>query len=74
MLVTFPDQLMPFKPGFNTGKSPDIWSFIRVVPRYASFREQSSTIPVVISVSSTMVVPTMSVISPEPVNVMSGSE
>jgi hypothetical protein len=73
-LVTFPDQLMPFRPGFSTGKSPDMWSFIKAVPRYASFREQSSTMPVVISVSSTIVVPIMSVISPEPVSVMSGSE
>ena len=56
-LVTFPDQLMPFRPGFSTGKSPDMWSFIKAVPRYASFREQSSTMPVVISVSSTIVVP-----------------
>ena len=65
---------MPFRPGFSTGKSPDIWSFIRAVPRYASFKAQSSTIPDVIPVSSTIVVPTIRVISPEPVRVMSGSE
>jgi len=26
MLVTFPDQLTAFRPGFSTGKSPDIGS------------------------------------------------
>ena len=30
--VTVPVQLMAFAPGFSTGNSPFMWSFIRVVP------------------------------------------
>ena len=31
-LVTVPVQLMAFAPGCSTGKSPLMWSFIRVKP------------------------------------------
>ena len=30
--VTVPVQLMAFAPGFSTGNSPFMWSFIRVLP------------------------------------------
>jgi hypothetical protein len=74
ILVTSPLQLTAFIPGASVGKSPLMLEFIDVMPEYASMSGVSSVMLPEMPSSSTIVCPTMSVISPEPKTVMTGSD
>ena len=65
-LLTFPVQLIAFAPGRSTGNSPLMALFMDVTPEYASMSGVSNVILPAMPLKSAMLIPTMSVIEPEP--------
>ena len=65
-LLTFPVQLIAFAPGRSTGNSPLMALFMDVTPEYASMIGVSSVILPAMPLKSAMLIPTMSVMVPEP--------
>ena len=72
--VTLPVQLMALLPGNSVGRSPPMQPFMLVALLQASMSGLSSVMLSVIPSNSTMVMPTMRVILPEPYTVMTSSE